>query len=281
MEWVDRMNKVIDYLEEHLCDEINPDEISRILTCPYSVFQRSFAPITGIQLSEYIRRRRLTCAAYDIQNTDQRILDIAVKYGYDSADAFTAAFKRMHGVTPQEARKPDVKLKFYARLTFKFMITGVQEMNYKVIEKQSFRVFGIRRTTPYGGGTWGIIKSDGTYSRIKEIIGHTCNLGLCFGFDKEGNNDYMCGVEYEGEAISGFDYYQYPSSTFLIFTAKGKVSEGVLGETWKRIYGEFMPQSEYKQQDLPTIENYIEWNEANDFCHVDIMIPVKINTNNL
>ncbi len=275
MEWVDRMNKVIEYLETHLCDEINPDEISRILACPYSVFQRSFAPITGIQLSEYIRRRRLTCAAYDIQNTDQRILDIAVKYGYDSADAFTAAFKRMHGITPQEARKPDIKLKFYARLTFTFMITGVQEMNYKVIERQGFRVLGIRRTTPYGGGTWGIIKSDGTYLKIKEISGHTCNLGLCFGFDNEGNNDYMCGVEYGGEAISGFDCYQYPASTFLIFTAKGKISEGVLGETWKRIYGEFMPQSEYKQQDLPTIETYIEWDETSDFCNVDIMIPVK------
>lgn len=275
MEWVDRMNQAINYIEAHLCDDINTDEISRIMACPYSVFQRSFAPITGIQLSEYLRRRRLTCAAYDLQNTSQRILDIAIKYGYDSADAFTVAFKRMHGIVPQEARRPDVNLKFYARLTFTFMITGVQEMNYKVVERKSFSVLGIRRITPYGGGTWGIVKSDGSYEKLREISGHMCNLGLCFGFDSEGNNDYMCGVEYDGEYIQGFDYYQYPDITWLVFTAKGTISSGVLGQTWKRIYGEFMPQSEYHQQDLPTIENYIEWNESTDSCNVEIFIPVK------
>jgi AraC family transcriptional regulator len=275
MEWVDRMNQTIEYLENHLCEDINPDEISRIMACPYSVFQRSFAPITGIQLSEYIRRRKLTCAAYDLQNTDEHIIDIAVKYGYDSADAFTAAFKRMHGITPQQARRPDANLKFYTRLTFKFMITGVQEMDYRVIEKKAFRVLGIRRTTPNGGGTWGIVKTDGSAERLKEISGHMCDLGLCFGFDSKGNNDYMCGIEYGGEDIPGFDNYQYPEVTWLIFNAKGKISSGILGQTWKRIYGEFMPQSEYHQQDLPTIEKYIEWNEAYDICNVEIMIPVK------
>lgn len=275
VEWVDRMNHVIDYLEAHLCDEIRPDEISRIMACPYSVFQRSFAPITGIQLSEYLRRRRLTCAAYDLQNTDQRILDLAVKYGYDSADAFTAAFKRMHGITPQEARKPDANLKFYARLTFTFMITGVQEMNYKVVESNTFRILGIRRTTPYGGGTWGIVKSDGTYEKMRAISGHMCDLGLCFGFDSEGNNDYMCGIEYSGEDIPGFDYYQYPRIIWLAFTAQGTISSDVLGQTWKRIYSEFMPQSEYHQLNLPTIEKYREWNETSDVCNVEIMIPVQ------
>ena len=275
MEWVDRMNRVIDYLEVHLCDEIDPDAIARIMVCPYSVFLRSFAPITGIQLSEYLRRRRLTSAAYDLQNTNQRVLDIAIKYGYDSADAFTAAFKRMHGVTPLEARKPDVNLKFYSRLTFKFMIMGVNEMNYKVIEKNSFVVLGIRRITPYGGGTWGIVKSDGTAEKMKQI-GHPLDLGLCFGFDNEGNNDYMSGTEYEGEDITGLDRYVYPAMTWLVFTAEGTISGGTLGATWKRIYSEFMPQSEYKQMDLPTIEKYVEWDEAADICRVEIMIPVAI-----
>ena len=101
MDWVERMNGVMDYLEAHLCEPIDTEEISRIMAWPYSAFQRSFAPITGISLSEYLRRRRLTLAAYDLQHTDLRVLDVAVKYGYDSADAFAAAFKRLHGVTPQ------------------------------------------------------------------------------------------------------------------------------------------------------------------------------------
>lgn len=275
MQWVDRMNLAIDYLETHLTEQIDPVEISRIMACPYSVFQRSFAPITGIQLSEYIRCRRLSCAAYDLQNTKQRILDIAVKYGYDSADAFSSAFKRMHGITPQEARTSDTNLKFYTRLTFTLMITGVNEMNYRILKKDSFGVLGIRRTTPYGGGTWAIVKSDGTAQKLQEIGGHPCDLGLCFGFDDEGNDDYMCGIEYSGKVVDGFDRYLCPAASWLVFTAKGTISGGILGETWKRIYGEFMPQSEYKQLDLPTIEQYIKWDESTDTCHVDIFIPVQ------
>ena len=275
MQWVDRMNQAIDYLEAHLSEEISTVEISRIMACPYSVFQRSFAPITGIQLSEYIRRRRLSCAAYDLQNTTQRVLDIAQKYSYDSADAFSSAFKRMHGITPQEARLSEAKLKFYTRLTFTFLIAGVNEMNYRMMSREAFDVLGIRCTTPYGGGTWSIVKSDGTAQKLQEIGGHPCDLGLCFGFDDEGNNDYMCGIEYSGKDVAGFGRYQCPASAWLVFTARGDISGGILGQTWKRIYGEFLPQSDYKQLDLPTIEQYIEWDETSDACHVDIFIPVQ------
>nr|HMM32228.1 helix-turn-helix domain-containing protein [Clostridia bacterium] len=267
MQWVDRMNQIIDYIEAHLTEEIDPAAISRIMACPYAVFQRSFAPITGIQLSEYIRRRRLSCAAHDLQNTKQRVLDIAIKYGYDSADAFAAAFKRMHGIAPQEARSSDANIKFYTRLTFTFVIAGVQEMNYRVWNRQPFDVLGIRRTTPYGGGTWALVKADGTAEKLREIAGQSCDLGLCFGFDAQGNNDYMCGVEYAGEEAAGFDSCRIPAATWLVFTAKGTISEGILSQTWKRIYGEFLPQSEYRQLDLPTIERYIVWDEAKDACH--------------
>ena len=138
MEWVDRMNAVIDYVEKHLCDEIAPEEASAIIASPYSVFQRSFAQITGIPLSEYVRRRRLTCAAYDIQNTETRILEIALQYGYESGDAFGVAFKRMHGIAPNQARKKDAQLKFYSRLHFTLTIKGVNEMDYRKIEKAAF-----------------------------------------------------------------------------------------------------------------------------------------------
>jgi AraC family transcriptional regulator len=268
------MNRAIDYLEAHLTEEIDPAEIGRILACPYSVFHRSFAPITGIPLTEYVRRRRLSCAAYDLQNTGMRVVDVAVKYGYDSADAFTSAFKRLHGVTPQEARSPGVNLRFYSRLTFALTMTGVNEMRYRVIDREPFDVLGIRRTTPYGGGTWAIVKSDGTAERLRAISGHPCDLGLCFGFDRDGNDDYMCGVEYAREDIEGFDQYRCPAATWLVFTAEGSISGGVLGQIWKRIYAEFMPQNEYRQLDLPTVEQYIEWDQAADACRVDIFIPV-------
>ena len=276
MEWVDRMNAVIDYVESHLCDEISSDEVSRIIACPYTVFQRSFVQITGVTLSEYIRRRRLTSAAYEIQNTDKRILDIALEYGYESADAFGVAFKRLHGIAPNMVRKTDTQLKFFSRLHFTLIIKGVDEMDYKMMEKDSFHVVGVRRTTPTGGGTWAIVKSDGSIEKMRGIAGEGfISMGLCFGFGDDGSNDYMCGFEYGGGEILGFDQYTVPKSTWLVFEAKGAISEGVLGNTWNRIYGEFLPQSEFRQRDLPTIERYIKWDEKTDQCKVEIMMPIE------
>ncbi len=274
MEWVERMNRAMDYLEAHLAGDWEPEEIARIMACPYAVFQRSFAPITGVRLSEYLLRRRLSQAALDLRNTQMRVIDVALRYGYDSADAFAAAFKRLHGITPQAARLPGANLTFYSRITFTLSITGVQEMTYRVLERETFDVLGIRRVTPFGGGTWGVIKQDGSIRQIERTCG-ACDLGLCFGFAPDGSNDYLCGGEYAGPDVAGLDRYTYPACAFLVFTAQGSIAQNVLGRTWQRIYGEFMPQSEYRQKDLPTIERYVLWDEAGDDCLVEILIPVE------
>lgn len=276
MEWIDRMNQAMDYIESHLQDEIDTEEISRIMACPFMIFQRFFIQITTTPLSEYIRQRKLTCAAYEIQNTGCKIIDIALKYGYESSDAFCVAFKRLHGVTPAMARQPETKIKFYSRLHFTLSIKGVAEMDYRIVEKESFKALGIRRITPSGGGTWDICKRDGSLERMQEIGGASCSfLGLCFGFDTEGNNDYMVAIESPQENISGLESYTLPKSTWLVFEAAGAISENVLGNTWSRIYGEFLPQNAYRQSSLPTIEIYREWNNASDACRVEIWIPVE------
>ena len=276
MEWVDRMNQAIDYVENNLNTEIDYEEISKIMGCPFSVFQRSFTLICGIPLSEYIRNRKLTGAAYELQNTDSKIIDIALKYGYESSDAFSVAFKRMHGVMPAMARKTGVKLAFYCRLSFALTIKGVYKMDYKKVERESFKVIGKRRTTPYGGGTWAIVKSDGSGKTIEDLCGHFYDLGLCFGFFEDGSNDYMCGVEWEKEEVDGFESYTYPAASWLIFEARGGITENVLFNTWQRINQDFLPQSKYRKSELPTIEKYVEWDEASDVCKVEILIPVVV-----
>lgn len=274
MDWVDRMNDTLDVLEANLREEIDPVTISRRMACPYAVFTRMFAPLMGVSLAEYLRRRRLTCAAEDLCHTQQRIVDIAVRYGYDSADAFTAAFKRQHGVTPQEARAGEVSLCFYPRLHFTMTIMGAQAMDYHVSKRKGFQVMGVRRVTPYGGGTWAVVKRDGSAARLAGLCGHPCDLGLCFGFNAEGHNDYLCGVLWPDEPLPGWDAYQFPDAQWLTFTAEGSISSGVLAQAWKRIYGEFLPQSGYLPLDLPTIEHYCLWDEAADTCHVEIQMPV-------
>ena len=205
MDWTTRLNKVMDYVEASVHGEISEEEISKITACPYSMFQSSFSQIVGIPFSEYVRRRRLTMAAYELLNTDRKLLDIAMDYGYQSDDAFRVAFKNLYGITPAEVRKSNPSLVFYCRLTFEINIRGIEKMNYSVVEREAFQVIGIRSITPYGGGTWAIVKSDGSNDRIRSLTGCFFDLGLCFGFDDEGNNDYMCAVEcedYDGDAVS-------------------------------------------------------------------------------
>lgn len=182
MEWMQRINRVMDYVEEHLRDEICEEEISKIMACPYQNFQSLFGQVTNISFSEYIRRRKLTMAAYDLQNTDEKVLDIALKYGYQSGDAFRVAFRKMHGVNPTEVRQNAVPLMFYCRLEFQITVKGVESMRYTIEDKKAFQVLGTRMTTPYGGGTWAVVKSDGTNEKMKDISGDFFDLGLCFGF---------------------------------------------------------------------------------------------------
>ncbi len=276
MDWVDRMNQAIDYVECHLASEIDEKEISKIMACSFSMFQGSFTQITGIPLSEYIRRRKLTCAAHELQNTEDKVIDIALKYGYQSADAFSVAFKRLHGVTPIDARRLCTTLTFYCRIRFALTIAGVDKMDYTTIERESFKVVGVRRTTPYGGGTWAIVKNDGSNESMKELSGHFYDLGLCFGFGSDGSNDYMCAVEWEKEDVEGLDSFIYPAAAWLKFEAKGTVSGQTLGSLWQRINNEFLPQSKYKKSGLPTIEKYVLWDEKADVCNVEIWIPVAV-----
>ena len=275
MDWTQRMNTVMDYVEENLSETVSEDAVARIMGCPYAAFQSSFSQITGISFSEYVRRRRLTRAAYDLQNTEEKVIDIGLKYGYNSADAFRVAFRSLHGISPTEARRGSVKLTFYCRLQFEVTIKGVDKMDYTILNKDSFSVLGIRRVTPYGGGTWAIVKSDGSNERIKDLSGKFFDLGLCFGFGEDGSDDYMCAVEWDGAETGGFERFTYPPATWLIFEAKGKISDNVLGETWNRINNEFLPNSKYKKC-MATIEKYALWNEAEDLCAVEIHIPVEI-----
>ena len=148
-------------------------------------------------------------------------------------------------------------------------------MNYQVIEKDAFKVIGRRRTTPSGGGTWGIARKDGSIKQMEKMIDGKPFLGLCFGFGEDGSNDYMVGMEYDGDDIDGLESYSYPKSSWLIFKDEGMLDKNVLGSTWDRIYSEFLPQSDYIQADLPTIESYVEWDDKKNFCRIEVWIPVQ------
>lgn len=274
MDWMNRLNNVMRYVENHLTDVINPDDISPIMACSFQEFQRFFIQITDITFSEYVRRRKLSCAAYEIQNSDIRIIDAALKYGYESADAFSVAFKRLHGMSPRAARQTNAKLKYYARLNFSYTIKGVNELTYRIVQRGSFTVAGILTTSTQAAGLFNTLQKDGTAARLNKL-GRRFDLGICFLFDRDGDTDYMIALEDDGAAFPDFERYTFPPSAWLVVEASGKISENIHDDTWRRLYNEFMPHSEYMQTDLPAIEKYIEWNVAANYGELEIWLPIK------
>ncbi|HYE10096.1 MAG TPA: helix-turn-helix transcriptional regulator, partial [Patescibacteria group bacterium] len=170
MDWLDRMNGVIKLIEDKITEDIDYDELARKACCSTYHFQRMFSFITDITLAEYIRRRRLTLAAYELQNSDARIIDIALKYGYDSHESFTRAFQKAHGITPSLARSKGVILKAYPRISFQITIKGDVEMDYRIEEASASKVFGASiNVTP---------KDVQQYKEIEEFVTESWKNGL-------------------------------------------------------------------------------------------------------
>ena len=142
MEWIDRFNQAIDYIEEHLITEINYEELAKITNCSRYHFQKIFLYMTSISLNEYIRKRRMSLAAVDLQDLKMRIVDIAFKYGYESPTAFNRAFQSIHGIAPSTLRKEGIELVAFPPLHFSFSIQGLEELHFRIENKQSFQIIG-------------------------------------------------------------------------------------------------------------------------------------------
>ncbi|MCL2746516.1 MAG: AraC family transcriptional regulator, partial [Coriobacteriia bacterium] len=162
MNQLDRMNQAIDYVEQNITGDLDLPKLAQITHCSTYNFQRMFSMVTGITITEYVRRRRLTLAALDLQEGDIKVGDVSLKYGYDSPTSFARAFQAVHGVTPSEAKKTNMNLKAFPRMTFQISITGASEMDYRIVTTEPFKVFGIEELVSttgedyfqHGGKAW-------------------------------------------------------------------------------------------------------------------------------
>ena len=143
MDWLVRMNNAMEYIEDNLADEISYEKVAQIACCSTYHFQRMFSYITNVPLSEYIRRRRLTLAAFELQTSDIKVIDVAIKYGYESPEAFSRAFKNLHGVMPSSARDMGISLRAYPRMTFSISIKGDIKLDCRIEKRESFDMFGV------------------------------------------------------------------------------------------------------------------------------------------
>ena len=280
MEWIERLNETINYIEEHLTDEIDYEELAKIAGCSTYHFQRMFAYMADVSLSEYIRRRKLSLAAVDLQGSDAKIIDIALKYGYNSPTAFTRAFQTIHGVAPSLVRSEGVSVKSFPPLKFKLTVKGVEEMNYRIEKKDAFRVVGIskplykeiEKNFAIVPKMWQDAAVDGTINRLAGMMDMPLKgiLGLC-GFNADESMKYIIGVASSMAAADGLEEYEVPAFTWAVFPGEG-VCPQAIQELEQRIVTEWLPTSGYEYDNGPDVELYISPDPQN--AKFEVWIPV-------
>lgn len=281
MEWLDWFNDSIAYVEEQLTDEIDLDEAARLAKCSTYHYQRMFSYIAGVTLGEYIRRRKMSLAGVDLQQ-GQKVIDVAVKYGYESPTSFNRVFKTVHGITPQEAKKNGAKLTSYPMLTFAITVKGVHAMEYQLVEKEAFYVVGTglelgksmeenQQRIPV---FWNEFSASGNLEKLFPVmdINSPGILGINMMTDiVQENWEYVIAVA-SNEVPTGFKQYQVPAAKWAIFSGQGAMPHAIQ-ELGKQIFTEWLPTSGFEYTELPDMEVYLDNNPTD--ASFQIWLPVR------
>ena len=278
MEWIERLNEAMGYMEEHLADEIDMEKLGKIACCSSYHFQRMFTYMAGVPLSEYIRRRKMSLAAVDLQGKDRKIIDVAAKYGYSSPTAFNRAFQSVHGIAPSAVKNEGVSVKSFPPIQFKITVKGVEEMNYRIETKDAFRITGvsvplnkdIEKNFAVIPAKWQEIAMDGT---LQKLIGMMDTepmgvLGVSTCNDTEPWRYYIAvSTKKTGEDL---EEYMVPAATWAIFPGEG--TNQSIQELERRIVTEWLPTSGYEYGNAPDVEVYLNPDPQN--AKYEVWIPV-------
>lgn len=288
MDWHEKMNAAVDYIEEHLTGNMDIWEAARLARCSEYHFRRMFSFVAGVPVSEYIRRRRLTLAAQELQHTNDTVEEIAQKYGYSSPDAFTRAFHSVHGINPSQVYENRHSIKAWPRMTFYLTIKGGTEMDYRIEEKPSFSIVGIKKRVPiqFEGvnpeieAMWKTLDEQ----KIQELkqLSNTEPSGIIqasANFDEgrmeeKGKLDHYIGVVTTRKIPDKWERLEVQAVTWAIFHVTGPFPE-TLQETWGRIYSEWFPSVNYELTEGPEILSIKDKDLSQPEVSCEIWIPVK------
>ncbi|RUL53603.1 MULTISPECIES: GyrI-like domain-containing protein [Lysinibacillus] len=288
MSWVESIQKAIDYIETNLLNtSLSIEQIAKVTNSSVFHFQRTFSILTDSTVGDYIRRRRLTLAAEELINTEEKIIDLSYKYGYETPEAFTKAFRKQHGITPTDARKKKGSIQSYNRLIIQISLKGAEPMNYKIIEKDAFQIVGVKRTYNCQNGEntqkipvfWDDVHADGTNNRLIELNNGAVNgvLGVCIVEEEQkslGLMDYWIATNHEGDVPEGLLAYEIPPSKWVIFEVHGPMPHA-MQETWKKIYSEWFPSNPYQPAGSAELEVYSNDDPSKTDYYSEIWIPIK------
>lgn len=257
------MNDSLSYIEDNLDSHIDLEEVAKRAYCSEYHFKRLFSLLSGITISEYIRRRRLTLAALDLKGQHVKVIDIAIKYGYQSPDAFSRAFQSFHGVIPSLARNPEQNLKAYPRMSFQLTIQGGIEMNYRIVEKEPFQVVGVKYSVEMVDGVLSpayedmiTAISDSKMNELESMSDTEERYGIVhvsvnYNESAEGKAtfDQYIGAITTKEETDAYSTLEIPSFLWAIFEMDGDWQQ--IEEHWQRIYSEWLPSSSYELAEGP------------------------------
>lgn len=273
-DWIEGFQASIDYIEQNLTKELKIENIAKKAALSSFYYQRIFGAMCGMTVGEYIRERRMTLAAQELAGSDCKVIDIALKYGYDSPDSFTKAFLRFHGITPAQAREKGVNLRSLAPLHIKITLEGGTMLDYKIVEKAAFTVVGIKKS----------FNSETSYTEIPKFWGEWASdmkglkgmFGVCS--DMDGTNFdywiadlYMPWEEYPQECST----YQIPGGLWALFKCVGPLP-GSMQSVNTKIWSEWLPSlKEYELAGNYSLEFYLPpaKNPADTVSY--IAIPIK------
>jgi len=283
VEWLLRMKEAIDLMESTMEKRMDIEQIARAAHSSPFHFQRMFHMLTGMTVAEYTRKRKLTLAAQELAMTSAKVLDVALKYGYDSPESFSKAFRKIHGISPSEARLPGVSLKAFPRISFHLSLKGDKDMDYRIVEKESFTLVGktMEVSCSDGGQSHGISEfwaksaADGTIGRIVSLVNGDTLYGVCLDM-KPGTGDltYMIAGETDSaDSEAGLSLKTIPAATWAVFPCVGPIP-GSIQNVFQRIFQEWFPATGYEHAGLPEMEVYPSGNtEAEDY-RCEVWIPV-------
>ncbi len=279
MDWLKSWNEALDYLEENLDKEISLEELGRLAGCSTYHFQRMFSYLAGVPLKEYIRRRRMTRAAADLR-TGEKVLHVALRYGYDSPTAFNRAFQAVHGVAPSLSKQDGVKLKAFPRIRFKFVLKGDTEMEYQIVRRGEFRIVGFRMPLP--------MDAEESFQAVPRFWSETgpqigaliplmdpgtpglLGVSTCH---QEGENYYYIAVASNAPAPEGAHAWTVPAATWAVFTGTGQQPIAIQ-ELQKRIVAEWLPDSGYEWAQAPDVEVYLSEPGAEEL-QFQVWLPIQ------
>ena len=243
MEWISVLGDSLQYIEAHITEDLTAAGIAKAVNVSPFYFQKGFTMLCGLTISEYIRCRRLALAGNDLATTEEKVIDIAMKYGYDSPDSFAKAFTRFHGVTPAAARKDGVLLKSFAPLKIKFSLEGGYSMNYKIMNKEALTVLAEADSFSYENAKevipqfWKKHFESGKSSVVMGTYG--INIDETMGRE---TFEYLIADPYVPEKAvpDGFVLRTIPAFTWAVFPCTGAMPDA-LQDISARIFTEWLP----------------------------------------